>query len=119
DLISGDGKGAIHNACKSFESTLKTVLGVDEGNASKLLDRLEESGVLDEVPVAARKAISTSVLMALPTLRNRLGGHGQGSDRIEVPSHFAALAVHLAGAFNHFVITAHLERTERTAARDD
>jgi hypothetical protein len=86
---------------------------VDEGNASKLLDRFGESGVLDAVPVAARKAISTSVLMALPTLRNKLGGHGQGSGRIDVPSHYAALAVHLAGAFNMFVVSAHLERAQR------
>jgi hypothetical protein len=119
DLVAGDGKGAIHNACKSFESTLKTVLGVDEGNASKLLERIEGSGVLDEVPLTARKAISTSVLMALPTLRNKLGGHGQGSDRIDVPSHYAALAVHLAGAFSLFVISSHLERSQRVATRSE
>lgn len=41
--------------------------------------------------------------MTLPALRNKLGGHGQGTDIVEVPRSIAELAVYLAGAFIVFL----------------
>jgi len=34
----------------------------------------------------------------VPTARNRLGGHGQGTDIVDVPKHFVAFAIHQTAA---------------------
>jgi len=110
DLSAGDTKGAIHNSCKSFESVLKAILGCDSGNASQLLQQLADSDLLDDIPSSVSKAMTQSVFMALPFLRNRLGGHGQGAEVVEVPYSYAELAVHLAATFNLLLVKKHLTR---------
>ena len=104
DLTAGDYKGAIHNACKSFESLLKEVLQRESGNAGELIRTLRQTDFYDDVPEDMRRAFGDSVLMALPFLRNRLGGHGQGPDVVEVPREYAELAVNVAAAFIVFAV---------------
>lgn len=74
DLDSGDCKGAVHNACKSFESVLKAILNRDTGNASTLVRELASTDFYANVPEEIKKAFGEQVLMSLPFLRNRLGG---------------------------------------------
>jgi len=104
DLTVGDHKGAIVNSCNAMESTLKVALGRTDGNARDLLKDFIEKGYCDDIPEGARAGFRDQVLQALPFLRNKLGGHGQGSDVVEVPKAYADLAVHLAGSFIQFVI---------------
>ncbi len=113
DMAAGDHKGAIHNACKSFESVLKTVLGHDTGNASALIRELADAGFYEDMPERFSGSFGDSVLMALPFIRNRLGGHGQGEEVVSVSKVYAELAVHLAGAFILFVIQKDLEMKPR------
>jgi len=109
DLISGEFKDAILKSCKSMESVLKVALNVQYGNASNLLRNLQQSGALNDLPEEARNAVVEQLLMSLPMLRNKLSGHGQGSNVINIPKRFAALAVHLAAVFNTFLIEQYLE----------
>ena len=51
------------------------------------------------------------VLKALPFLRNKLGGHGQGAAVVDIPPAYGDLAVQIAAAFQNFLITKHLERS--------
>lgn len=119
NLGTGDFKSAIHDSAKSFESVLKVILGVSEGNASTLLQMLAEQGFFDTIPSDAAKGITQSVFMALPFLRNRLAGHGQGSEVVEVPENYARLAVEMAAIFNRFFIQeSRLNITEKTAEFD-
>lgn len=78
NLVTGDYKGAIVDACMSFESVLKTVLKHEDGNASVLIREFADSGFLDDLPESCRHPFAETVLKSLPFLRNRLGGHGQG-----------------------------------------
>jgi hypothetical protein len=110
DLSPGDIKGAIHNACKSFESVLKAILGCDSGNASQLLQQVTDTDLFDDIPASVSKAMAQSVFMALPFLRNRLGGHGQGAEVMEVSPHNAELAVHRAATSNLLLVKKHLTR---------
>lgn len=96
-------KDAIHAALKSYESTLKAIVGSGTGTASDLLAQFRE-GYLDDIPEDRAKAISTAVLKALPVLRNELAGHGQGNAVVTVPKPYATLAVHLAAALNYFLV---------------
>lgn len=91
-----------------MESALKTVLGRSDGNASDLLAAFQASGYLDDLPEELRGMMTKAVLMALPTLRNKLGGHGQGAVVVAVSRPYAELAVHLAGAFLRFIVEKHV-----------
>lgn len=104
ELAADNVKGAIHNACKSLESVLKAVSGVESANAGVLIKSLAERGFYEGLPDDVARAFGDQVLMALPFLRNRLGGHGQGTAVIEVPRLYGELAIHLAASFLLFVV---------------
>lgn len=104
DLSAGQTKDAIHAASKSFESTMKCLLGRTDGSAAALIGGLSEGGFFDDLPENMRKSFGDQVLTALPYLRNRLGGHGQGAEVHEVPEEYADLALNLAGAFITFLV---------------
>jgi hypothetical protein len=109
DLSAGESKDAITKSCHSFESAMKTTLEVKGVNASVLIQRLVERGYLDDLPEEIREPFAKTVLMALPFIGNRLGRHGQGAEIVEVPAHYAELAVNLAGALIVLVIRRHVE----------
>lgn len=104
ELAADNIKGAIHNACKSLESVLKAVSKVESGNASVLIRGLVEQGFYEGLPDDFARAFGDSVLMALPFMRNRLAGHGQGSMVVDVPRVYGELAIHLAATLLLFVI---------------
>ncbi len=111
DLSDGQTKDAILKAFKSFESTLKTVLDRNNGDISELLRLFREGGFMDDIPEAHAKALSKQVLASLATLRNELGGHGQGNAVLDVPRPYALLALHLAGALNQFIVDQYLRKS--------
>lgn len=104
ELAADNVKAAIHNACKSLESVLKAVSGVESGNAAVLIRGLVDKGFYEGLPDDVARAFGEQVLMTLPFLRNRLGGHGQGTTVVEVPRLYGELAVHLAASFLLFVV---------------
>ena len=67
-------------------------------------------GYVDDIPETVRASFDEQVLKTLPSLRNRLAGHGQGSAVVQVPVAYAELALQLAAAFNNFLMAKHLER---------
>ncbi len=62
------------------------------------------------MPETIRAGFMDQVLRALPFLRNKLGGHGQGEDIVAIPPAYGDLAIQIAAAFQNFLITKHLER---------
>jgi HEPN domain-containing protein len=109
ELTAGDTREAIAKAQAAFESTMKTILGCSSGNASQLVRKLRDKGFFDDLPEETRAAFGEQVIMTLPTIGNRLGRHGQGADVVEVPRHYAELAVHLAGSFIRYLVERELE----------
>lgn len=114
DLSDGQTKDAILKAFKSFESTLKTVLDKQNGDVSELLRLFREAGFMDDIPDAPAKALCKQVLASLATLRNELGGHGQGNAVLDVPRPYALLALHLAGGLNQFIVDQYLRKCPTT-----
>lgn len=113
DLAAGDVKGAIHKACNSMESVLKSLLERSDGNASTLIRQLYDSGFYDGMPDEFARSFGEQVLMALPFLRNRLGGHGQGPTIVDVPDAYGQLAIHLSAAFSHFLVRQWFQQNPR------
>ncbi|OJX68453.1 AbiJ-NTD4 domain-containing protein [Magnetospirillum sp. 64-120] len=110
EQASGDIKDAIFQAGKSFESVLKVLTGLEHVNADKLTQEFLSQGYLEDLPESVRQGFVSQVLKALPFLRNKLGGHGQGAEVLEVPQVYGELAIQLAGAFHNFFVAKHLEK---------
>ncbi len=110
DIASGDAKDAIFYAGKSFESVMKVLTGRASGNADQLIKALRDDGYFDDLPEDFRSGFCEQVLKSLPTLRNKLGGHGQGKTVVAVPAIYGELSIQMAAAFHNFMISKHLER---------
>jgi hypothetical protein len=109
-LVDGDGRAVVHNAGKSFESVMKAALDKDHLSAQQLTDALIEEGFFDDLPEDQRGGFAKQVVGALPWLRNRLGGHGQGRETQPLSTPYARLALGLAAVFNEFIVTLAIER---------
>lgn len=116
-LVDGDERGAIHNAGSSLEGVVMALLQRDEGTAKRLLQDLNREGYFDGLPTKLRERFIQQVLMSLPWMRNALGGHGQGKDAVEVPRAYGELAIDLAAALGHFLVTLKFERGARPLER--
>ena len=115
ELCLGEVKDSILHAGKSFESVLKVITGLDNANANKLIDEMVNQGFFDDLPSDIRPGFKHNVMTVLPFLRNKLGGHGQGADVVEVPETYGVLAIQLAATFHNFLVAKHIERSPKTA----
>lgn len=109
-LGNGDIREAIFFAGHSFESVMKVLTNLDHANGDRLIKELGVKGYFDDLPETIRAGFMDQVLRALPFLRNKLGGHGQGKDIVAIPPAYGDLAIQIAAAFQNFLITKHLER---------
>ncbi len=107
---NGAYKEAIQESLKSFESTMKTICDrrrwvYSKGDTAKALIKIMfEKGLLSDSLKSHFASLRTLMESGLPTVRNRMSGHGQGASPVTVPRHLAAYALHLAGANIVFLI---------------
>lgn len=100
----GRHKEAIAEALKAFESTMKAICEArnwpyTKGAAAKeLINVLFANGLLPESLRNHFSALRQVLEAGLPTVRNKMGGHGQGSETIAVPPYFAQYALNLAAS---------------------
>jgi hypothetical protein len=100
-----------HAWVESHRSLYAAALGEDGHLAAKpLIDALLAAGWLDSLPAELRGGFASQVMLALPWMRNHLGGHGQGRDELPLPEPYARLALGLAAAFNEFIVGLAIER---------
>lgn len=110
-LGTGDVREAIFFAGHSFESVMKVLTNLEHANGDRLIKELGTQGFFDDLPESVRGGFMDQVLKALPFLRNKLGGHGQGKGVVAIPLAYGDLAIQIAAAFQNFLITKHLERS--------
>ena len=112
----GENTQAIANAQYAFESTMKAICdrrgwsyGTARATAKNLLDVLFSNSLIPTQMQSHFTALRSTLESGLPSVRNQpgQGGHGQGSDVIEVPDHVAAYGLHLAATNIVFLIEAH------------
>lgn len=89
---AGNNKDAILNAGKCFESVLKTIcekkkypFNPQKDTANKLVDILKVQGFFPEYLESHLNGIITTLQSGAPTVRNKVAGHGQGSEITEAP----------------------------------
>ena len=109
----GRTKEAIAEANKAFESTMKSICHARNWQfpsvaaAKSLIDVLLTNGLIPSELTSHFTGLRTTLESGLPTVRNRQGGHGQGTDKRKVPHYVAAYALHLAATNIVFLIEAH------------
>lgn len=110
----GDLKGAVTEANKAFESVMKVICDQrgrnypkDKATAATLVDTLIKGGLIPPYLDSAVGSLRTLLTSLVPTIRNKEGGHGQGSEVKEAPQHLAAYALHVTASTIVMLVEAH------------
>lgn len=96
----GRNKDAISECLRALESTLKVIAQKRKWplprkpNAKPLLDLAFEKGLVPEMWLAYFNGLRPLLECGVPTGRNALAGHGQGSEAVDVPEHIVAFVLH-------------------------
>jgi len=100
----GSFKESLNDALKAFESTIKVVLELrgweydKTSPAKRLLAVLLANNFLPSYHQNHLNALSTLLESSVPTIRNKEGGHGQGSEVSEVEPEIAAYVLHMTAS---------------------
>ncbi|WP_339499544.1 STM4504/CBY_0614 family protein [Pseudomonas canadensis] len=110
-------KEALVDAAKCFESTCKVILTANgwtyttRDGASKLIEILVRENFLPALHRSQLTSIQSLLSSGIPTLRNNLGGHGDGPTVVEVSQETVAYGLHLTAAAIVFLGSIHQQRT--------
>lgn len=108
----GDTKGCLVECLKALESVLKTVCqkrrwAINPTDTAKsLLETCFQNGLVPPYLQSHYSSLRSTLESGVPTLRNKLGGHGQGAQVVHVPPHYAAYVLHMTGSAICFLVEA-------------
>ena len=105
----GKNDKAITDACKAFESVMKTIcdelnIGKGDGVAGTLITKLNKAGLFPNYLGKSFDNLIPFMKSSLPVIRNEDGAHGQGKSIKDTPNHLAAYAMHLSATNIVFLI---------------
>lgn len=99
---TGDNKGAVADALKAFESTMKAILTKRKwmfspnDTASKLISACFDNGLLPAYLNNHFAGLKVMLESGVPTVRNKTSGHGQGTVVLPLGDHFASYVLYTA-----------------------
>ncbi|MEH2051540.1 MAG: hypothetical protein V7K70_17740 [Nostoc sp.] len=106
----GRYKECLVECLKAFESTIKTICD-SQGwiyqpgdTAKKLIDICFQNNLIPAYLQTQFTSLRANLESGIPTLRNKNGGHGQGSQPLIVPQHFAAYQLHMTASTILFLL---------------
>jgi hypothetical protein len=108
----GRYKECLNDCLKAFESTMKTICdkqlwSYQPGDtAKKLINVCFQNQLIPTYLQDQFSSLRQSFESGVPTVRNKLGGHGQGSQPISVPQYFAAYQLHMTAITILFLVEA-------------
>ena len=97
----GNYKECLNDCLKAFESTIKSLCLKRKwaynptDTAKSLLNVVFDKGLIPSFMQSHFTGLRTTLEAGVPTVRNRVSGHGQGAVPTEVPESIAAYALHL------------------------
>ena len=100
----GNSEEALNECLKSFESVMKSICDknnwdYDEGaTSSNLINVCLENNLIPLYWQSHYSALRSLLESSVPTARNRLSGHGQGSDIRSVPDYLVAYMLHMTAS---------------------
>lgn len=108
----GRNKEALVDCLKAFESTMKAICDKRKwqrdpnASASQLIKLLFEKELVPLFWQTQMNSLKSSLESAVPTGRNKLAGHGQGSEPTEVPNYLAGYMLHMTASTILFLVEA-------------
>ena len=117
-------KGCVNDCLKSFESCLKAICDKwywDYDKTRDTVNRLVKIVFDNELIPSFMESHFSGLISGLrstlesgvPTVRNKLAGHGQGSQIVDVPDHIAAYVLHLTASNILLLTRADAEKWEQ------
>lgn len=106
-----ENEDCLVDCLKALESTMKIICmrnnwAYNENDtAKKLIEVCIKNKLIPDYLNSEFSAIRTVLESGAPTIRNRLGGHGQGPKKVIVPDYFASYMLYLTGATINFLIS--------------
>ena len=100
----GRYKEALNECLKAFESCLKVICQKrgwsysEKDTANRLIEIVFDHDLIDSHMKSHFTALGSTLKSGVPTVRNRLSGHGQGPKEINVPEYIAAYILHLTAS---------------------
>jgi len=108
----GKNKESLNDCLKSFESTMKAICDkrkweYDQNATAKLLIQIcFDKELIPQFWQQKFSSLRSLLESSIPTGRNKLSGHGQGSTPTEVPDHIVAYMLHMTASTLVFLTTA-------------
>ena len=100
----GRTKEALNECLKALESVMKVICAkhkwkhAPDPTARVLIQTLLDHDLIPPFWQQHFSALRSTLEAGVPTARNKLGGHGQGSNVVEVPSYLAGYVLHMTAA---------------------
>ena len=100
----GETKEALNDCLKAFESVMKAICEKRgwsyprDATARALIDVCFENELIPSFWQSQYSGLRTLLESGVPTGRNKLSGHGQGTAPVEVPGHIAAYVLHMTAS---------------------
>ncbi len=108
-------KECIVDCLKAFESTMKTIANIrgwtipTKATAKDLIDACFENNLIDSMLRSHFTGLRSTLEAGVPTLRNKVAGHGQGAVPIAVPGYLAQYVLNLTGTNISMLAQAHTQ----------
>lgn len=108
----GRTKECLTESLKALESLMKGICTKRQwqlpakATASALIQTLFDNGLVPTFWQQHFAALRSTLEAGVPTIRNKVGGHGQGVTVVEVPEHLASYTIHLTASAMVFLAAA-------------
>ncbi len=105
-----DTKGCLNECLKAFESTMKAICTKRNwafkptDTAKELIDVCLKNNLIPPLIQSHIGGVRAALESGIPTIRNRLSGHGQGAQVVDVPLHYASYMLHLTATTIQFLV---------------
>ena len=110
-------KECMNDCLKSFESCLKAICDKwsweydkEKDSANRLIEIVFDNALIPTFMKSHFSALKSLLASGVPTVRNKLAGHGQGSQIVDVPDYIAAYALHLTASNILLLTSANAEK---------
>ena len=108
----GNTKEALNESLKSFESVMKAICDKNgwqyakEATSKSLIQTCLHHGLIPQFWQSHYSSLENLLTSSVPTGRNKLGGHGQGTKPVSVPDYLVAYMLHMTGSAIVFLVEA-------------
>jgi hypothetical protein len=108
----GNAKEALNECLKALESTMKAICDKRGWKypptitCNGLIKICFDKNLIPAFWESHFSALKSTLETGVPVVRNKLGGHGQGADVVDVPLHIVGYALHMAASAIVFLASA-------------